>query len=139
MRHHSDRADHHDDDDVDQQRLHSSLPGHFPWWDRGSGKRDENHRSTRVTIDWAGHDITTRHRIRNCDSRKDEGSLQCLTGLTGTSQFTGSRKKDSDHYKPVDLSSLVTWMATMSPPDLMIIFTFLFLVVITSTQSHPLL
>ena len=113
------RADYHyddDDDEVDQQRLHSSLPGHFPWWDRGSGKRDENHRSSRVTTDWAGHDITTRHRIRNCDSRKDKWWLQCLVISHHNSQDQGGGggKKTIDN---LSLLSLATWTATMSWHD----------------------
>ena len=42
--------------------LHFQDISHGGIW--GSAKRDENHRSTRVTTDWAGHDITTRHHIK---------------------------------------------------------------------------
>ena len=42
--------------------LHFQDISHGGIW--GSAKRDENHRSTRVTTDWAGHDITTRQYIK---------------------------------------------------------------------------
>lgn len=48
--------------------LHFQDISHGGIW--GSAKRDENHRSTRVTTDWAGHDITTRQYIKTLWQQK---------------------------------------------------------------------